>query len=333
MALVLVFIFLPPRGIGMGNFEPPATCRMSRNGPCCSTRLSSRLVSREVSDPKLEVRLLLPVRDTQLFCEVIGNGPTILTFHGGLGLDHGYLRPWLDPLGNSARLVFFDLRGHGRSGGRDTLAHADHATLCADADCLREQLTTDRVLLFGHSYGGFLALEYALRYPEQVAGLVLCSTSASARHAPEAVELAASRGMPAALAALRHGLAEPSASDSEFAETWRSVLPLYFHRNDPERAASIFAKTIFSAEGYNRAFFAWLAQYDVRERLGEIDAPTLVLSGADDWIMPPQLAGNELTEGLRHAEQVVFEHSGHFPFIEEPERFTEVVDAWLRKVA
>lgn len=277
--------------------------------------------------------MLLPVRDTQIFCDIIGTGSPVLAFHGGLGLDHQYLRPWLDPLADSAQIIFFDLRGHGRSGGRDTLAQSDHATLCADADCLRGKLTTQPVVVFGHSYGGFLALDYALRYPTRVAALVLCSTAASATHAPTAVNLASSREVPEALAELRRALAEPSGSDTEFAASWRSVLPLYFHRNDPERAASAFAKTIFSAEGYNRAFFAWLAQYDVRERLGEIDVPTLVLSGADDWIMPPQLAGNELTERLPHAEQVVFEHSGHFPFIEEPERFTEVVSTWLRKVA
>jgi proline iminopeptidase len=277
--------------------------------------------------------MLLPVGDTQLFCDVIGNGSPVLAFHGGLGLDHQYLRPWLDPLADSAQIIFFDLRGHGRSGGRETLATSDHATLCADADCVRDQLTTEPVVVFGHSYGGVLALDYALRYPTRVAALVLCSTAASATHAPTAVGLAASRGMPEALAELHRALAEPSRSDDEFAASWRSVLPLYFHRNDPERTASAFAKTIFSAEGYNRAFFSWLAQFDLRGRLGEIDAPTLVISGADDWIMPPELAGNELTEGLPHAEQIVFRHSGHFPFIEENERFTEIVGTWLREVA
>jgi proline iminopeptidase len=205
--------------------------------------------------------------------------------------------------------------------------------LCADADELRDQITTGPVIVFGHSYGGFLALDYALRYPEHVAGLILCSTAASAAHAPIAVERAASRGMPDALATLHRSLAEPSRSDVEFAENWRRVLPLYFHRQDPALAGSVFANTIYSAEGYNRAFFDWLGRFDVRERLQEIGVPTLVLSGADDWIMPPQLAGNELKERLPNAEQVVFEESGHFPFIEEPERFTEVTSAWLRKVA
>jgi proline iminopeptidase len=273
--------------------------------------------------------MLVPVHDTQLFYEVVGDGPTILAFHGGLGLDHKYLRPWLDPLATAARIVFFDMRGHGRSGGRDTLAESDHLTLCADAEILRSQVTTEPVILFGHSYGGFLALDYALRYPENVAGLVLCSTSASAAHAATAVGLAASRGMPDALAALHRSLAEPCRSDVEFAKSWSAVLPLYFHCRDDALAASMFADTIYSAEGYNRAFFDWLGRFDVRERLQEIDVPTLILSGADDWIMPPELAGNELEERLPNAEHVVFERSGHFPFVEEPRRFTSVVSEWL----
>lgn len=277
--------------------------------------------------------MLLPVRDTHIFCDVVGNGLPILAFHGGLGLDHQYLRPWLDPLADSAQIVFFDLRGHGRSGGRDTLAQSDHGTLIDDANSLRSQLTTEPVVLFGHSYGGFLAIEYALRYPQHVAGLVLCATAATAAHAPAALELAASRGMPERLATLQRALAAPVGSDVEYAETWRTIVPLYFHWNDPERTASVFADTVFCAEGYNRAFFNWLGAYDVRERLREIRAPALVLSGADDWIMSPQLAGNQLVEGLANAEHVVFENSGHFPFVEEPERFTTVMSQWLRKLA
>jgi proline iminopeptidase len=276
--------------------------------------------------------MLVPVRDTQLFCEIVGHGRVVLAFHGGLGLDHQYLRPWLDPIGRSARLVFFDLRGHGRSGGRDSLAQADHSTLCDDADCLRGQLTTERVFVFGHSYGGILALEYALRYPEHVAGVVLCSTAACAAHAPVAVAQAGARGLPAAFAALQRTLAAPCASDEELSDNWRTALPLYFHNLQAECAESAFAKTIYCADGYNRAFFSWLGQFDVRERLSEITAPSLVLSGADDWIMSPELAGNELTAGLSRAEHVVFQNSGHFPFIEEPERFTDVVTSWLGTV-
>ena len=273
------------------------------------------------------------MRDTQLFCEIVGDGPLLLALHGGLGLDHRYLRPWLDPLAESARVAFFDLRGHGRSQGRETLAHADHGTLCADTESLREQLGAEQVFVFGHSYGGFLALEYALRYPNRVAGLVLCATAASTAHIPAALELAPSRGVPDALSALRGALAQPARSDKEFADSWSAVLPLYFHGNDPRRSAAMFADTVFSSEGYNQAFFKWLPTYDVRDRLGGIDAPALVLSGADDWIMSPRLAGDELAARLSRSDHVVFEQSGHFPFVEESQLFADTVSRWLRRMA
>jgi hypothetical protein len=54
--------------------------------------------------------MLLSVRDTQLFCDVVGDGPCLVAFHGGLGLDHQYLRPLLDSLADSARIISFSLR-------------------------------------------------------------------------------------------------------------------------------------------------------------------------------------------------------------------------------
>ena len=276
--------------------------------------------------------MLLPVDDTQLFCEVVGSGSLILAIHGGPGLDHQYLRPWLDGVGQSARIVYFDLRGHGRSSGRETLANSTHATICDDIDALRRQFTTGPVILFGHSYGGFLALEYALRYPENVAGLILCSTAASAHHAGKAIEQAISRNQPAALASLQRTLAGPCESDEDLANTWDEILPLYFHSIDQNRSSSTFKGTIFSADGHNRGFFHWLGTYDVRARLAEIKAPVLILSGADDWINPPRLAGDELEAGLPRAEHVVFENSGHFPFVEEHDRFIAITGDWLERL-
>jgi proline iminopeptidase len=278
--------------------------------------------------------MLRTVRDTQIFCEVVGDsGSLLLAFHGGLGLDHHYLRPWLDPLSAVARVAFFDLRGHGQSGGRETLGSADHATLCSDADALRQQLADKPAIVFGHSYGGFLALEYALLYPENVAGLILCSSAVSAAHAPAALAAAVSRGEPDALAVLARTLAEPVRSDEEFASQWKTVLPLYFHWKDSAKSANVFSKTIFSAEGYNRAFFSWLGTFDVCARLHEISAPTLVLSGSDDWIMSPRLAGDALVEAIPAATQVVFESSGHFPFVEENDRFINVTSEWIRSIS
>ncbi len=74
-----------------------------------------------------------------------------------------------------------------------------------------------------------------------------------------------------------------------------------------------------------------LDAYNVTPLLGEIRAPTLVLVGHDDVICPPSQAAI-LQAGIPNAELVVFEGSGHFPFIEEPDRFVGVVRGWLSLV-
>src|SRR5437016_4873387 len=122
------------------------------------------------------MELRAAVNGTELFYALHGDGRPLVTLHGGLGLDHTYFRPWLDALGDAAQLVYYDQRGHGRS-QRPPLDHVGHDTWAADAEELRAHLGHERIVLFGHSYGGYLAQEYALAFGERLAGLILCSTA------------------------------------------------------------------------------------------------------------------------------------------------------------
>ena len=101
------------------------------------------------------------VNGTTLYYETIGQGTPMFIMHGGLGMDHSYFRPWLDALADQVTLVYYDHRANGRSERPANLDGVTHATWAADADALREHLGYDQILLFGHSYGGFLAQEYA----------------------------------------------------------------------------------------------------------------------------------------------------------------------------
>lgn len=267
-----------------------------------------------------------------LHAEVIGSGPPVVVVHGGLGIDHRYLRPWLDPLARNNTLMYADLRGHGASSGADMLAESTHADLCDDLERLRQSRAITRMTLFGHSYGGFLALEYALRFPQHVAGLVLCATSASLAHAAVAMENAKARASSDSYAALQEIFSAPVGSDARLRELWHLITPIYFSARaaDPARH---FATTTFTAAGYNRAAFGLLPTYDVRSRLHEIDVPTLVVSGSDDWLMPPSLAGDQLASSMPNAQHVVLDGAGHYPFIEENDAFVAATSPWLREVA
>src|SRR5439155_19360205 len=88
------------------------------------------------------------------------------------------LREGLDPLGDLLRLVYYDHRGNGRS-GRPPVETLTLAQLAADADALRAHLGLEKVAVLGHSYGGCVALQYALRYPRRLSHLFLVGTTAA----------------------------------------------------------------------------------------------------------------------------------------------------------
>jgi proline iminopeptidase len=115
---------------------------------------------------------LADLNGTDLFYVEAGTGTPCLVMHGGLGVDHTHLRRWLDPLGDVLHLVYYDHRHNGRSGrpGIDSLTHEQFV---ADADALRAHLGLRRIAVLRHSYGGCLALEYALRHPEDAERLAL----------------------------------------------------------------------------------------------------------------------------------------------------------------
>ena len=268
---------------------------------------------------------LVPVRDTELFVTGTGAGTPVLVMHGGLGVDHSVFRPWLDALGDVAELVYYDHRGNGRS-ARPPLDGVDHATWVADAEALRDRLGHDKVVVLGHSYGGFLALRYALAHPDRVLGLVLVGTAATMQHWERVHEdLAARNPTPAQLRAFED---RPFVDDDDLRSTLQALLPLYFRRPDPDVLAALGGGAVFSAVA-SAAGGRCMGDYDLRADLGRIEAPALVLAGRHDFIMPPDVTAEPLAAGLPSAELVVFEDSGHFPYIEEQEAFLRVVRRWL----
>jgi proline iminopeptidase len=275
-----------------------------------------------------------PLETGSLWYETLGAGTPVLLMHGGLGLDHTTLRPWLDPLSDACQLIYYDHLANGRSRYDGPAERLDHALWVETADALREELGYEKVVLFGHSYGGILALEYALRHPDRVGALIISNAGAVFDY-PEAVMDNAKRKAPddATFEAVVEALSGPVSDDAGAGEVFRRIHPLYFHDYDPTRHDAVLEDVQFRAPALNRSTFACLPAFDVTDRLGEIAVPTLVLSGSDDWIMPVEHAGDRLATGIPDAEHVVFEGSGHWPFVEETDRYLKVVREWLERVA
>lgn len=276
----------------------------------------------------------LEVNGTTLFCQVHGAGPPILTMHGGPGLDHSLFRPWLDPLGDTVSLIYHDLRGNGRSSKPASWNAVTHDTWLDDTAALLNVLGHRRAILLGHSYGGYLALEFALKFPDMVGGLVLCNAAPAFDFGDLVVEAARERGTPEQFSALTAGFGAPIPTDEALAATWRSIMPLYVAVPDGaplQEMMRALERVQFSAAASNRAWFHCIQHFDVRERLPEIKAPALVIAGRHDFVGPLSHGADRLSTGLARAEVEIFEQSGHWPFIEEPERFRDVVRKWCAR--
>ncbi len=262
------------------------------------------------------------INGNELFYVTIGTGLPCLVMHGGLGFDHTYLHPWLDPLGDTLHLIYYDHRGNGRSGSppKETMTHAQFA---ADADALAQHLGFEKVAVIGHSYGGFIALEFALRHPNRISHLILLDTAPRFDYASEVMENARQMG---ATDEMMAALAEDWATDEEMRVRFPVIWPLYFRSFDPVIAEKLIEKTIIRVAGSARD--GETAAYNVVPRLGEIHIPTLVLVGRYDFVCPPSQA-QILHDGIPNSELVVFEKSGHLPYVEEPDAFFAAVRDWI----
>lgn len=269
--------------------------------------------------------MIAAVGGTTLAYHEVGHGPVCLVLNGGMGTDHTMYRS-LDPLGDRLRLVHFDQRGTGSS-GRPPPSTLTMAQLADDAADLAGQLGTDRVLVMSHSFGGFVAQELALRYPELVAGLILVGTTAGQLGATDRPGDDQGPPPPTAVAAIMAAMGPEPGTDEELAATIRLLMPHYLHRFDSKVAAGLLEHAVFDAATF-RATAALLSTWSVADRLDRVLAPTLLLAGRHDPVCSAAQS-YRIARRVPSAEVVVFENSGHFPWLDEPAAFYRVVRQWL----
>ncbi len=264
-----------------------------------------------------------------VFYTTNGQGRPMLLMHGGSGLDHTYFRPWLDPLSDQIQLVYYDQFGQGRSTRPQSYEDITMATWADEADALRAHLGHERIILFGHSYGGFIAQQYALRHGEHLAGLILCDTAPALDYPDVIMANAQHRGTPEQVQALIAGLSAPVADDASWQQLWVTILPLYFKTYDPKVTATLDEATQYSAGAFNQGMGKLLPTFNTLNRLNEITVPTLVIAGRHDWITPPAQGAERLHARLPNSKLIIFEDSGHFPFIEENDTFVTTLREWI----
>ncbi len=266
------------------------------------------------------------VRGVSLFERRIGQGPPTVVLHGGPGAHHDYLLPGFDALARGRELIYYDQRGGGQSAvPRETPVGWKEQV--ADLEALRQVWKLERLTLAGYSWGGLLALLYAIEFPDRVSSLALISPAPAWREARVAFERRfAERNLAPELqrerAALREsGLRErdPAAYAQQLFEL--SVTPYFF---DPARARQL---TPFRVTGRTQQeVWSSLGDFDLRPALARLSVPTLVMHGEDDPI--PLITAKSVADLLRAGFHPVPD-CGHVPYVEAHEEFVRIVDGYL----
>jgi proline iminopeptidase len=265
-----------------------------------------------------------------MFVKTSGRGSPLALMHGGPGLDHTTLLP-LEPLAEDHTLVFYDQRCNGRSTGA-AVESMTWENLTADADALRQALGFERWAVLGHSFGGHVALEYALRYPQNLSHLVLMGTGADQwwvqQHAPQ---LLARRGYSTAAVAAARRFYSGQFQPGEFFGIFRKFMRAYNVRNNP----LAMVRDLLSGHmpkmrpealifGYSQLLPGW----SLMERLHEIQVPTLVIAGRQDFLFPPEHQAI-LADRLPNARLAIIEGAGHNPHSERPAEVIQIIRGFL----
>ncbi|MBK6516191.1 MAG: alpha/beta fold hydrolase [Polyangiaceae bacterium] len=254
----------------------------------------------------------MKVRGHELHVERVGRGAPLYFLHGGPGLDHSYFRPFVEPLADGLELVFYDQLGCGRSARPDPLLGGIEGW-AEELEALRRELGHGRISLLAHSFGVLIAATYALTYPEHLEAAVLTG-------APSVFDF------PGGFAQ-RRGIVAPALDDEGLRAFVRSKLPSFFHRYDPAVVERLDARLRYSGRA-NAYGTACLPTFNLRARRDRWVARTLIIAGGRDAITPTAGA-QRLARSIDGARVATLDQSGHFPFIEEPEAFLELVRAYL----
>ena len=273
----------------------------------------------------------MSIRGISLHVKVFGKGYPLVLMHGGPGADL-FTMMGFRPLADQYTLIFYDHRCNGRSTGADVTTMT-FENLTADAEALRQTLGFEKWAVLGHSFGGNVALEYTLRYPQSLTHLVLVNSGGDYWWPSEnASKVLAQRGFDQETVDLAqrwfNGQFPPDKMFSSLMKlrnaydpymTTMQALPMLIPglKSKLRPEAPIFAETTY------------LKHWKVMDRLSEIRAPTLVLAGRQDFVYPPE-SQEELAAGIPNARLVLIDRAGHNPQDEQPTQTLKAIRDFLQ---
>jgi proline iminopeptidase len=270
-----------------------------------------------------------------LYVEVLGAGAGVplIVANGGPGFDHTYehiavpgtTSAW-DTVAKKRRVVFYDQRGNGRSGALKPDQPCGLAEQVADLEAVRAKIGAEQIDLLGHSWGGFLVMAYAARYPQHIRHLI--TVDSAAPKWGDTVFLFKDIFPEGQERADGYAFADAFGDKAATAGFLREYLTWLFYSTQKRDAFVAQVGPGVYTKAVNEAVEHDVQRFDLNPEIRKFKFPTLVITGRYDINVAPSVA-YKIHKAIPGSKFAVFEQSGHLPFYEEPEAFVRTLEDFL----
>ncbi len=284
----------------------------------------------------------IPFRGYKTWYRIVGDREKsgvlpLLCLHGGPGASWDYFEPLEAIAATGRRVIFYDQLGGGNSDEPHDPSMYTVDLYVEEVAVVRRALGLERVHILGQSWGGMLAMEYALTQPAGLVSLILADTAASLPQWVAEMRRLVTELPPEVQQTLRKHIEAGTTDSPEYKQAYRVFSLRHICRLDPRPDCWTRMASKPGDEVYHTMWgpseihvTGTLKDWDITSRLGEIRLPTLVLGGRYDEATP--VLAETMHHGIPDSECVIFENSAHVPHIEETERYLQVLGRFLNRV-
>ena len=284
------------------------------------------------------------IKDGRMYYEQEGQGIPLILINGGPGCTHHLFHPYFSQLKDTARIIYYDQRGTGKSSADDTRKMYTLNQAIDDLESLRKDLKIDKWVVLGWSYGGLLAQLYALKYPKHCTGLVLGTSD----------PFGGNEGFYTGVG-IQYNRVAQVVSSKEF-DAWAdlekkakegTLTPLqmsynkflcgywkfmFYHRPTEKEFIKQALYGFIEAPDFRKTMISEIAKINLQDKFDNFVIPTLIIEGKWDFLWGDMDRVAIMRKSHPHAQIEIFEKSGHNIFADEPEKFFKLLRKFLGKL-
>jgi proline iminopeptidase len=274
----------------------------------------------------------LSINGSEIYYNIVGEGEPIIVIHGGPVLDHGYLESSFEPLAQNYQLLYYDQRLSGRSSADIDGSGIKLDDFVEDIESLREEFNFERIHLLAHSWGGLLAMKYAIKYPSNLSSLILLNSMPANTEDWRQESQMVARRTSAEDSLERQEIMSSDLFQNDPSKAIEQLLIISF-RNQFKNPSLADNLDFYIPEDYmarSQRFgnlMTELSNYDLYDPLSSLQIPTLLVYGSEEPAL--EISGQKLDSTISNSRFSVIQNSGHFPFIEQPDQLMNELQTFL----